>query len=417
MRRRWLSGLTALLLASLLAGPAAPMAAADSVRDKKNALDRQIAQLQDTLEGASQKLVNAAVSLKVSQARLVGARAALSAAQTRLAHAQQADADLASQVAFAEAEQAKGTRDLEAQQAAEDATRGTLGRIAREAYIDSGMGGLSVVLQASSPSQFADQVEVAGVALRAQNGAIDRLAAQQADMRARVAKLDALTAQVTELKRRSAIVVAQRRAAQTVAARAESQVAALVTQQTAAMTVIRGQVTTEKARIDALQVQQARLQAILAARARAAASAHHARATGEGAPPGRSSGFLSFPARGPITSGFGLRYHPILHIWRMHTGTDFGIPCGTPVYAAADGQVISAGWAGGYGNRIVIDHGWVDGVELATTYNHLSRIVRHGRVSRGELIAYSGTTGLSTGCHLHFETLVNGVYVNPMRWL
>ena len=56
-----------------------------------------------------------------------------------------------------------------------------------------------------------------------------------------------------------------------------------------------------------------------------------------------------------------MRYHPILHIWRMHTGIDFGIACGTPVYAAANGQVISAGWAGGYGNRIVIDHGWVRG--------------------------------------------------------
>ena len=113
-----------------------------------------------------------------------------------------------------------------------------------------------------------------------------------------------------------------------------------------------------------------------------------------------------------------MRYHPILHIYRMHTGVDWGLACGSPVRAAADGTVISAGWAGGYGNRVVIDHGMVRGVDLASTYNHLTRIlVGGGHVSRGELIAYSGTTGLSTGCHLHFETLVNGSYVDPMGWL
>ena len=85
--------------------------------------------------------------------------------------------------------------------------------------------------------------------------------------------------------------------------------------------------------------------------------------------------------------------------------------------AEASGDIISSGWGGGYGNRIVIDHGLVRGVELATTYNHLTRIVASGHVARGQLIAYSGTTGLSTGCHLHFETLVNGSYVNPLGWV
>ena len=135
-------------------------------------------------------------------------------------------------------------------------------------------------------------------------------------------------------------------------------------------------------------------------------------------PPASSGGFLAYPVSAPVSSGFGMRYHPILHISRLHTGTDFAAPCGIPVYASADGEVISAGWAGGYGNRVVIDHGYVRGVGLATTYNHLSRISRHGgSVSQGQLIGYSGTTGLSTGCHLHFETLANGEYVNPMRWL
>jgi murein DD-endopeptidase MepM/ murein hydrolase activator NlpD len=113
-----------------------------------------------------------------------------------------------------------------------------------------------------------------------------------------------------------------------------------------------------------------------------------------------------------------MRFHPIKHIWKLHTGRDFGAPCGTPVHAAASGDIISAGWGGGYGNRIVIDHGLVKGVGLATTYNHLTSISRGGgHVSRGQLIGYSGTTGTSTGCHLHFEVLENGNFVNPRKWM
>ena len=88
------------------------------------------------------------------------------------------------------------------------------------------------------------------------------------------------------------------------------------------------------------------------------------------------------------------------------------------MHAAANGSVISAGYGSSYGNRIVVDHGLVNGEGLATTYNHLSRIVKHGgRVKRGQLIGYSGTTGTSTGCHLHFETLENGNFVDPRKWL
>jgi murein DD-endopeptidase MepM/ murein hydrolase activator NlpD len=76
-----------------------------------------------------------------------------------------------------------------------------------------------------------------------------------------------------------------------------------------------------------------------------------------------------------------------------------------------------AGWGGGYGNRIVLDHGLRRGIDLTTTYNHLTTIVRSsGHVGRGQLIGYSGTTGLSTGCHLHFETRQNGTPVNPRTW-
>lgn len=128
---------------------------------------------------------------------------------------------------------------------------------------------------------------------------------------------------------------------------------------------------------------------------------------------------LSYPINGPITSEFGMRLHPILGIYRLHAGMDFGAPCGTPVMAAADGVVFSTFFDNGGGNTVIVDHGVKRGVNLTTSYLHLqSFAVSSGQsVSRGQVIGYEGTTGNSTGCHLHFETRENGTPVNPRGWL
>ena len=117
------------------------------------------------------------------------------------------------------------------------------------------------------------------------------------------------------------------------------------------------------------------------------------------------------PARGVITSGFGYRNHPILRRRKMHTGIDIGARMGSPVYAAADGEVFFASWRGGYGRCIILLHGG----DVSTLYGHLSRInVSQGQtVKRGQVIGAVGSTGLSTGPHLHFEVRRRGVPVNP----
>ena len=124
------------------------------------------------------------------------------------------------------------------------------------------------------------------------------------------------------------------------------------------------------------------------------------------------SGRFIRPVPGAITSGFGYRYHPILHITRLHAGIDFHAPTGTPVHAAASGIIVRAQYMRGYGNTITIAHG----SDLSTVYGHLSRIyVRTGeRVTQGQTIGASGATGLATGPHLHFEVRVHGRPVNPL---
>jgi murein DD-endopeptidase MepM/ murein hydrolase activator NlpD len=121
---------------------------------------------------------------------------------------------------------------------------------------------------------------------------------------------------------------------------------------------------------------------------------------------------MAMPAMGPITSYFGYRYHPILHFTRFHAGVDIGASWGSPIVAAGDGQVAAAGWSGGYGRQVRIWHGG----GLMTTYSHMSDIVAApgSFVHRGQLIGYVGSSGLSTGPHLHYEVLKDGTPVNPL---
>lgn len=127
---------------------------------------------------------------------------------------------------------------------------------------------------------------------------------------------------------------------------------------------------------------------------------------------GESRGALSRPVNGAITSGFGMRRHPILGYSRMHSGLDFKASYGTPIYAVTDGTVAFAGRKGGYGNFVQLNHGG----GLASGYGHMSRFaVSAGtRVRRGQIIGYVGSTGLSTGPHLHYELYRGGRAVNPM---
>jgi murein DD-endopeptidase MepM/ murein hydrolase activator NlpD len=128
-------------------------------------------------------------------------------------------------------------------------------------------------------------------------------------------------------------------------------------------------------------------------------------------------GRLAWPVAGSVTSGYGWRIHPIAKTRRMHTGIDIAAPTGTPVHAAADGVVIRAtqGWNGGYGNVVIVDHG----SDITTLYGHNSSLASSvGReVKRGEVIAYVGSTGNSTGPHCHFEVRGKGATQNPLSWL
>jgi len=142
-----------------------------------------------------------------------------------------------------------------------------------------------------------------------------------------------------------------------------------------------------------------RMEATPAGRARAAIPYH---------------GGFAFPVSGRVTSPFGMRFHPVLHRYKLHTGVDFGVGTGTPIHSAGNGVVVHAGWWGAYGNAVIVDHGG----GITTLYGHMSRVsARRGQVvQRGTVLGLVGSTGWSTGPHCHFEVRKNGVPVNPMSY-
>ncbi|WP_188037434.1 M23 family metallopeptidase, partial [Actinotalea sp. JY-7885] len=158
-------------------------------------------------------------------------------------------------------------------------------------------------------------------------------------------------------------------------------------------------------------------------RADAAAAAAAAAAAGKPAPPPPSGGssasrpFINPSSVNPmyVTSDYGMRLHPLLGYYRLHAGTDLRTWCGTPLYAGASGTVEWARARSGFGNQVMINHGYWQGQSLMSSYNHMTSFAVSGgqQVSQGQLIGYAGNTGTSGGCHLHFEVYVNGNTRDP----
>ena len=155
-----------------------------------------------------------------------------------------------------------------------------------------------------------------------------------------------------------------------------------------------------KNELDGLQEEQARVEQLIEQ---------------EASREGQRPGVLVRPVPGAITSGFGMRYHPILGYTRMHTGVDMHAAYGEPIKAAASGRIIFAGVRGGYGNCIIIDHGG----GMTTLYGHQSslNVSYDDHVSAGDVIGFVGSSGLATGPHLHFEVRINGKPVDPAPYL
>ncbi|WGW10825.1 peptidoglycan DD-metalloendopeptidase family protein [Saxibacter everestensis] len=418
------------LCVSATMGPAA----ADA-RDDKARVDKKIENLMRDFEGLSKDLATAKAQLEDAEERLPGAKEALGAAKADLADAEEKDAILAQRLGSAEAAERKISKELKSGKANIEANQENVSKIARRAYQNGGVSSnMAIMLQAAQGDDVVSGVSMVSSAVRSQNRVIAKLTEQRAVNRNNQARLDAIAVEIGELKKESEENVRVKETAQAAAAEEQAKVENIISTQTTASKKLsdskaqtESDLAAEKQEQDRLAKEVDELIKKEEAEARKRAKENQNNNSNDGGGGGGNDnggggggGTFSNPANGyPITSSFGYRIHPITGSKRLHTGTDFGVPCGTPIRAAASGRVVSAGWGGGYGNRVVISHGSIKGSRIATTYNHNIKVnVSAGqKVRKGQIVSISGTTGSSTGCHLHFEVMRNGGYVNPMGYL
>jgi murein DD-endopeptidase MepM/ murein hydrolase activator NlpD len=410
-------------------GTAVPLARAgegDELEQKHDQVQQQIQSAQHEAEESSKKAARA-------KAQLADAEAQLAAAQAGYASAQAHAADVQAELVAAQAENDRMQAALAAAQASLERARAAV--VAGQAKLDEQRAQLkdSVVsvyqqgspelmawtgyLAAETPADLIRKIEYSDTLLEDQNAVFEQLHAAEVALRedraefadAEVAadeQADFAAQQLADVERlkveadqaANAALLAQNEVTLTVAAREKAQRKA------------------ERARrhdleeLKKLKKQEQKIKQQILALAAADQSTGYV---------GQDDGFLMWPVDGSVTSPFGYRVHPIYHYWGLHDGTDFGAPCGSPMRAAAAGKVIERYYSSTYGNRLYVYVGKVNGHSITVVYNHATgyRVSVGDTVARGETVGYVGSTGWSTGCHLHFTVLRDGRAVDPMSYL
>ncbi len=374
-------------------------------------------QVRSELAESSEQMLRAAADLRLADRALPGARATAEQTRRLLAEAERRQAETAQRRGRAQVRYMLSTREAEQTAAEVTEQQAKIGRLARAVYQGGGsLGNVSMLLDAQSPADFAERLVALQTVVSSQRSVLDDLETVQQTFGERTDDLEqvrdelaAADEQAQEDLRTVAALAEEARAA-------EARVTGLVDRRKAALAAAAAAQVQDDAARAHLIGEATQLQAELAAQARRDLGATAGR---DGATVPARPGTLAWPVRGPITSPFGMRVHPVTGVYKLHTGADIGAPCGTEVRAAREGLVIQAGWNSAYGWRTVVSHGVVDGLLLTTTYNHQTALgVAVGdRVTAGQVIGTVGSTGYSTGCHMHFELYVNSALVDPVPWL
>ncbi|CAI9410924.1 M23 family metallopeptidase [Aestuariimicrobium sp. T2.26MG-19.2B] len=453
-------GLAALVALSLGLG-SVQLATADQLDIQKKSVQTRIAQNKQDLDEANAQAVAATQALAQSQAALADAQAKLAAAQSRLEQSQALDQKRAAELEVAQAAQQLAQDEADSAQRDVAVWQHESGARVRETMQQQNpLAGFGSLFSNTTIDDLNQKVQWSTTVLDSTSAQMDRLTALKLKLDAAEAKATEVEAKVSKLRAEAAAGLKTSQQLQGAASQAAAEVATANAQNQKAKASADAQVKAEQQRQVALQTESEavdkRIAQRIAAQKAAAAKAERDRLARERAEASRraaaakaaaakaksssktsrstnrtsggktstrtttrtttaSQGWI-YPSGAAITSQYGMRLHPVLHIWKLHDGTDFGAACGSPIRAARSGVVAERYYNAGYGNRLMIDHGLVNGRYVTTGYNHAIRytvgVGQH--VSQGQIIGYVGSTGYSTGCHLHLMVWVNGQVTNAM---
>lgn len=367
-----------------------------------DALDQRVAAAFDALSKASAAAAQAAKDLKAAQSKLPAARKALEEANALEAKARSEYKTAQINADVAKAAYGAALARLASKQAEIVILQKKVDQFARTIYQQGQTTQLGIILNSTSPTDLTLRLE----AIRAisQANAQDLVELEEAKIQLAIEADDAeqkrIEADRLEALAADALAIAD--AAADKAAKAKAEVDELIRQEAVALAAAEADRQRVKSQYDELRAEQLRVSGV-------------SKKVSKGSGDPQATGPLSWPLPGrKAGGGVGPRIHPVYRYQSCHTGVDVSAPTGTPIQAAGSGVVITARWSNAYGNMLMIDHGG----GLVTMYAHLTSFaVGNGAgVGNGQVIGYVGSTGWSTGPHLHFEVHVNGVPHNPMGW-
>jgi murein DD-endopeptidase MepM/ murein hydrolase activator NlpD len=368
-----------------------------------NDIDQKVSDASEALTAASKAVTEAAASLKDAQAKLPAAREAMATAKAKESEAtgvyNKAASDLAdSKAAYAAAQSKVTSKEAEISQ-----LQKKVDQFARSVYQQGQTSQWEIILQSTSPSDLTVRLQNIKAVSRSTAQSLNDLVGAKQQLTTDAAAAEEVRLEMQQITNiaSQALIDAQHAADKAAATKVE--VDKLVDQETAALKVAEDDKAEVQKQYNELRAEQIRIAALAAA------------AGNQGPVDPQATGPLSWPLPGHAAGGgVGWRVHPVYGYRSCHTGVDSGAPRGTPIHAAAAGVVLSTTVSRAYGNMTLIDHGG----GMVTMYAHQSSFaVSPGdKVDDQEVIGYVGTTGFSTGPHLHFEVHLNGVPYNPMGW-
>ena len=413
------------LMASLLAVAMMVAVSSPSLADSKSDLEKKQKEANSAakdakkaLDGSTKEYNAAVLALRSAQGKLDAAENQLGSTRGLLAVAKQVDTQMQAKLAVSQANLDTAVAKLAEGEAELEESEGKVEQFTVENLQqgDPGMRAFGDLLRGEDPIKFTEQMNLNDSVSDAQLAAMQGFAATKVLLEVKRDEVKKLRDVVKKQRADAAANLVRKTELEATAEKQRNTISGLVSQRQTLRNSAAASKKEDEKRYRQEVAERNRLEAQIQALIKSGSGSGGG---GGGDAGGDGGGTLSRPVNGPITSPYGMRVHPITRVYKLHDGTDFGVGCGTPIKAAASGTIISQYYNGAYGNRIILNNGTMRGVNVVTTYNHLSRFAARAgqRVTRGQVIGYVGSTGYSTGCHLHFMVLVNGHTTQPMNWL
>ena len=424
----------AILAAGMFTGPVVSPASAEGSKDDKIAeraeVDQQLEDLRIELNDVNDDLADTYLALAETELLIPQAQQDLEDARVALGEAQEDDRKVGERLTEAEEEERRLSGEVETGQEEVDRSDDELATVALSAYKGGGMPSPSTVYVGnSSPQDAVDRSMNYRLTMASQGTRLDALRTDQSVTENSAERLSAVREEIKQLKIDAEDALERTRVAEEEATEAKNELDALYeTQKTQRddleekKTKYEGDQKSLETRSSTLDDEIEELAEQEREREEKLKAQQQQKSSGGSAPVAGSAntgGGWVYPVNARLNSNFGWRVHPIYGTKKLHAGVDFPVACGVPVGAAHSGRVIARTYNSGAGNKLIVSHGIMNGRLVTTSYHHLQGFAKPvgAQVSAGETVGYVGTTGSSTGCHLHFETHEDGNAVNPAKFL